>query len=132
RWSEIEAMALANTHAFVSGGGRGIGRAVAAALARPGAAVPVIGRTEAPLRAAVAAGDAAGCAVADVTDPAEVKRQVTAAEAARGPIASRVKHAGSAVTGPFVKADASVFRAMWDVHLMGAVYATQAVLPGMI
>jgi 3-hydroxybutyrate dehydrogenase len=125
-------MALANTHAFVTGGGRGIGRAVAAALARAGVMVTVIGRTEAPLQAAVAAGDAAGCAVADVTDPAEVKRQVTAAEAARGPIAILVNNAGSAATGPFVKADASVFRAMWDVHLMGAVYATQAVLPGMI
>jgi 3-hydroxybutyrate dehydrogenase len=125
-------MALANTHAFVSGGGRGIGRAVAAALARTGAAVTVIGRTEAPLRAAVAAGDAAGCAVADVTDPAEVKRQIIAAEAARGPIAILINNAGSAVTGPFGKADPSAFRAMWDVHVMGAVYATQAVLPGMI
>jgi len=125
-------MAIANTHAFVTGGGRGIGRAVAAALARAGATVTVIGRTEAPLQAAVAAGDAAGCAVADVTDPAEVQRQVAAAEAARGPIAILVNNAGSAVTGPFVKAEASVFRAMWDVHVMGAVYATQAVLPGMI
>src|SRR5262249_1530565 len=35
-------------------------------------------------------------------------------------------------SGPFIKADPSVFRAMWNVHLIGAVYATQAVLPGMI
>src|SRR6266699_771858 len=127
-----EAMALAGKHAFVTGGGRGIGRAVAAALARAGAAVTVIGRTEAPLREAVAAGEAAGCGVADVTDVVEVRRQVTAAEAARGPIAILINNAGSAESGPFIKADPSVFRAMWDVHLMGAVYATQAVLPGMI
>ena len=125
-------MALAGKHAFVTGGGRGIGRAVAAALARAGAAVTVIGRTEAPLREAVAAGEAAGCGVADVTDVVEVKRQITAAEAARGPIAILINNAGSAESGPFIKADPSVFRAMWDVHLMGAVYATQAVLPGMI
>jgi 3-hydroxybutyrate dehydrogenase len=125
-------MALAGKHAFVTGGGRGIGRAVAAALARAGAAVTVIGRTEAPLREAVAAGDAAGCGVADVTDVVEVKRQMTAAEAARGPIAILINNAGSVESGPFIKADPSVFRAMWDVHLMGAVYATQAVLPGMI
>jgi len=125
-------MALAGKHAFVTGGGRGIGRAVAAALARAGAAVTVIGRTEAPLREAVAAGEAAGCGVADVTDVVEVRRQVTAAEAARGPIAILINNAGSVESGPFIKADPSVFRAMWNVHLMGAVYATQAVLPGMI
>ena len=49
-------MTLAGKHAFVTGGGRGIGRAVAAALAGAGAAVTVIGRSEAPLREAVAAG----------------------------------------------------------------------------
>jgi len=125
-------MALAGKHAFVTGGGRGIGRAVAAALARAGAAVTVIGRTEAPLRETVAAGEAAGCGVADVTDVVEVKREVTAAEAARGPIAILINNAGSVESGPFIKADPAVFRAMWDVHLMGAVYATQAVLPGMI
>jgi 3-hydroxybutyrate dehydrogenase len=125
-------MALAGKHAFVTGGGRGIGRAVAAALARAGAAVTVIGRTETALREAVAAGEAAGCGVADVTDVVEVKRQVTAAEAARGPIAILINNAGSVESGPFIKADPSVFRAMWNVHLMGAVYATQAVLPGMI
>ena len=108
-------MALAGKHAFVTGGGRGIGRAVAAALARAGAA-----------------GEAAGCGVADVTDVVEVKREVTAAEAARGPIAILINNAGSVESGPFIKADPAVFRAMWDVHLMGAVYATQAVLPGMI
>src|SRR5438876_3760238 len=69
-------MPLSGQHAFVTGGGRGIGRAIAAALARAGAAVTVIGRSEAPLRAAVAAGAAAGCAVADVTDAAALKRQV--------------------------------------------------------
>jgi NAD(P)-dependent dehydrogenase (short-subunit alcohol dehydrogenase family) len=125
-------MTLAGKHAFVTGGGRGIGRAIAAALARAGAAVTVIGRSEAPLRETVAAGEAAGCGVADVTDVVEVKRQVTAAEAARGPIAILVNNAGSAESGPFIKADPSVFRTMWNVHLMGAVYATQAVLPGMI
>jgi 3-hydroxybutyrate dehydrogenase len=123
---------LGGQHAFVTGGGRGIGRAVAAALARAGATVTVIGRTEAPLREAVEAGDAAGCGIADVTDVVEVKREVSAAEAARGPIAILVNNAGSVESGAFVKADPAVFRTMWNVHLMGAVYASQAVLPGMI
>src|SRR3981189_1111338 len=125
-------MALAGKHAFVTGGGLGIGRAVAAALAGAGATVTVIGRSEAPLRETVEAGAAAGCGIADVTDAVAVKREVTAAEAARGPITILVNNAGSVESGPFVKADPSVFRTMWNVHLMGAVYATQAVLPGMI
>ena len=125
-------MALAGKHAFVTGGGRGIGRAVAAALAAAGAEVTVIGRNETRLREVVAAGEAAGCGVADVTDAVALRRQVTAAESARGPVAILVNNAGSVQSGPFIKADPSVFRAMWDVHLMGAVHASQAVLPGMI
>jgi 3-hydroxybutyrate dehydrogenase len=125
-------MALAGRHAFVTGGGRGIGRAVAAALTRAGAAVTVIGRTEGPLRDVVAAGDAAGCGIADVTDAAEIKQQVTVAEAARGPIAILINNAGTVESGPFAKADPTIFRTMWSVHLMGAVHTSQAVLPGMI
>src|SRR5262245_664310 len=125
-------MALAGARAFVTVGGSCSGPAVAAALRRAGAAAPASGRAVAPGGEAVAAGEAAGCGVADVTDVVEVKREVTAAEAARGPIAILINNAGSVESGPFIKADPSVFRAMWNVHLMGAVYATQAVLPGMI
>jgi NAD(P)-dependent dehydrogenase (short-subunit alcohol dehydrogenase family) len=125
-------MALAGKHALVTGGGRGIGRAVAAALAGAGVAVTVVGRTEAALAEVVAAGEAAGYGIADVTDAAELGRQVTAATAARGPIAILVNNAGSVESGPFVAADPAVFHNMFSVHLMGAVHATQAVLPGMI
>jgi 3-hydroxybutyrate dehydrogenase len=125
-------MALAGKHALVTGGGRGIGRAVAAALTGAGAAVTVVGRTEAALEQVVAAGEAAGYGVADVTDAAELRGQVTAATAARGPIAILVNNAGSVESGPFVNTDPDVFRNMWNVHLMGAVHATQAVLPDMI
>src|SRR5262249_57292859 len=110
---------------------RGIGRAVAAALARAGAAVTVIGRTEAPLREAVAAGEAAGCGVADVTDVVEVKREVSVAEAAHGPIAILINNAGSVESGPLIQADPSGLRAIGNVHLVGAGFATQGRVPGM-
>ena len=125
-------MALAGKHAFVTGGGRGIGRAVAAALTGAGAVVTVTGRSEKPLREAVESGAAAGFGVADVTDAAQVGTTIQAAAKARGPIAILVNNAGSVATGPFAKANPKVFREMWDVHLMGAVHASQAVLPAMI
>jgi 3-hydroxybutyrate dehydrogenase len=125
-------MTLDGKHALVTGGGRGIGRAIAAAFAQAGASVTVIGRNEASLRETVAAGDAAGYAVADVTDPGELKRQMGGAEEARGPIAILVNNAGSVESGPFAKIDPAVFASMWNVHVMAAVHATQTVLPGMI
>lgn len=125
-------MALAGKHALITGGGRGIGRAVAGVLARAGATVTVIGRSETALREAIAAGDAAGYEVADVTDAAQMSKTINAAEGDRGPIAILVNNAGSAETRPFNKCDPAMFRRMWEVHLMGAVHASQAVLPGMI
>ena len=101
-------MALAGKHAFVTGGGRGIGRAVAAALAGAGATVTVIGRSEAPLRETVAAGDAAGFVIADVTDAGAVKRageQPPRRRAGRSTSWSTMP--ASVESGPFVKADPS-------------------------
>ena len=125
-------MAQVDGHAIVTGGGRGIGRAVAAALTAAGVGVTVIGRSEELLRDAVAAGAAAGYGVADVTDAEQVAITIETAERERGPVTVLVNNAGSVATGPFAKSDPSVFREMWDVHLMGAVHASRAVLPGMI
>jgi NAD(P)-dependent dehydrogenase (short-subunit alcohol dehydrogenase family) len=125
-------MAVSGRHALVTGGGRGIGRAIAAALARAGACVTVLGRSEAPLREAVAAAHAAQCAVTDVTDPAALKQALHAVEKAQGPIEILVNNAGTVESGAFGKLEPAVFSAMWNVHVMGAVHATQAVLPGML
>ncbi len=124
-------MEPAGRHAMVTGGGRGIGAAVARALTAAGSAVTVLGRTEAPLAALVAAGDAAGCVVGDVTDPTALAVAVAAAEAARGPVDILINNAGTAESAPFARTD----RALWDRMLalnLTAVYeATRLVLPGM-
>jgi len=117
--------------AVVTGGGRGIGRAIAAALSEAGAAVTVLGRTEAPLKEAVAAGHARGYVVADVTDEAATDRAVRQAAAARGPVDILIANAGSAVSVPFMKGTSAQFREMFDLNVMGVVHATRAVLGDM-
>lgn len=125
-------MSLEGRHALVTGGGRGIGRAVAAALTASGAKVTVAGRTEAELKAVVAAGEAAGYSIIDVTDEAVVAARLAEAAEARGPIDILVANAGAAESGPFLRSDAALFRRMVDLNLMGVVNAARAVLPGMV
>jgi 3-hydroxybutyrate dehydrogenase len=118
------------SHALVTGGGRGIGRAIASALVRAGATVTVLGRNRATLDEAVAAGDAHFAAVADVADQAAVNAAIADA-AGRQPIDILIANAGVAESAPFAKSDAALFRRMMDVDFMGVVHAVQAVLPAM-
>lgn len=117
-------------HALVTGGGRGIGRAVASALVGAGATVTVVGRHRASLDEAVAAGDAHFADVADVADQAAISAAIAAASK-RQPIDILVANAGIAESAPFAKSGAALFKRMIDVNLMGVVHAVQAVLPAM-
>ncbi|MGB3489077.1 MAG: SDR family oxidoreductase [Xanthobacteraceae bacterium] len=120
----------ASHHALVTGGGRGIGRAIAQALTQAGATVTVLGRDRATLERAVQEGAAHHALVADVSDQAAVNAAIAEASA-RQPIDSLIANAGAAESAPFGKTDAAMFRRMLDVNLMGVVHAAQAVLPAM-
>src|SRR5579863_7269587 len=119
-----------SAHALVTGGGRGIGRAIALALVQEGATVTVLGRNRAALDAAMAAGCAHFAAVADVTDQAATAVAVAEA-AARQPIDIVIANAGIAESAPFVKSDAALFQRMIAVNFMGVVHVVQAALPAM-
>lgn len=119
-------------HALVTGGGRGIGRAIAAALTAAGADVTITGRTEATLDAALAAGDCAHAVVCDATDRHAVMARFVDAEERHGPIDILVANAGAAESAPFAKTDAALMQRMFDLNVMSAVHAIHAVLPGMI
>jgi NAD(P)-dependent dehydrogenase (short-subunit alcohol dehydrogenase family) len=119
---------LKGRHAVVTGGGRGIGRAVAAALVGSGATVTVIGRGREALDQAVTEGDAHGAVVADVTDRESVHAAVRDAATRFGAVDLLIANAGAAASAPFMKSGPEVFRQMLDVNLMGVANAAQAVL----
>jgi NAD(P)-dependent dehydrogenase (short-subunit alcohol dehydrogenase family) len=122
--------------AIVTGGGRGIGRAIALRLASEGAAVLVVARTAAQVeqvaRGIVSAGGRAASVVADVAGETDCARIVESAEDKLGPVSILVNNAGD--YGP-VKPVEEILPAEWDrvisVHLRGAFLLTRLVLPGM-
>jgi NAD(P)-dependent dehydrogenase (short-subunit alcohol dehydrogenase family) len=123
---------LEGLHALVTGGGSGIGRAVAVALTNAGAHVTVLGRRAALLHAAVEAGNAKFAVAADVTDEGAVGAAVSAARDALGPVLLLVAAAGAAESAPFLSTDAALFERMWRVNVAGTVAASRCVLPGML
>ena len=122
-------------HAVVTGGGRGIGAAVATRLVAAGYRVTITGR-DASLLAGFAAslgGEGVCNPVAmDVSDRASVDQGMDKARATFGPIAVLVNNAGQAQSAPFLKTDTAMFERMIGVNLMGVFHCTQAVLPDML
>jgi NAD(P)-dependent dehydrogenase (short-subunit alcohol dehydrogenase family) len=128
---------FARHHAVVTGGGRGIGSAIAEALARLGASVSLIGRNAEVLQTTAKRiieehGVRVVTASADVADEAAVRRAIAAVTGVLGAPTILVNNAGIALSAPFLKSDAAFWRKVLDVDLMGAVYGTQAVLPAML
>lgn len=118
-------------HAFVTGGGSGIGLATAKALAGAGWRVTIAGRTEARLRDVAKSIPGAHTQPLDVTDAEAVQAAFGAAADAAGPVALLVNDAGSVISAAFDKTGAEDWQAMLNVHVLGAVHCIQAVLPGM-
>lgn len=120
---------LEGRHALVTGGGTGIGAAIAAALAAQGARISIAGRRRAPL-AATAAGLPGACVIeADVTSEADCVGMVAAAGRAHGPLDIVVANAGAAESAPIGKIDRSHWQRMLDVNLTGAFLTVKAALP---
>lgn len=120
--------ALDNRHALITGGGTGIGAAIARALVGEGAAVSLVGRRKAPLDAVAASLVKATAIVADVTKEADCAAMATAAHAAQGPIDIVIANAGAAVSAPVAKMDLAHWHSMIDVNLTGAFLTVKAAL----
>jgi 3-hydroxybutyrate dehydrogenase len=119
--------ALAGQHAVVTGGSRGIGFAVASALAEVGAQVTIMGRNRDRLQAAADELNARPI-VCDVTQA----QAVEAAFAQCDPVNILVNNAGNATSAPFHRTTLDLWRQMLDVNLTSAYLCTQAVVSGMV
>ena len=121
-------------HVVVTGGSTGIGRATAGLLARRGARVTLIARSEDKLRKAVEEiGDNARYAAADVADRAALTAALDEAEAEFGPIDGLFANAGTGGRfAPAAEYDDADFEALLRVNLTGVFRAVRHVLPGMI
>lgn len=124
-------MDLDEKHCVVTGGGSGVGSAVALRLARAGARVTVLGRTEIRLRELAARHDRIAHQVCDVTDAALVDAAMGRAREAFGPVAVAVANAGNAASKPFARMEAEDLRAMVDVNLLGVFNTFRSVLEDM-
>lgn len=122
---------LDRRHALVTGGGTGIGAAIAHALAGEGAAVTLSGRRHEPLEEVAAKLANAAVVPADVTDEASVTEMFRQAEAAQGPIDILIANAGAAESAPFAKTSLDLWQRMMAVNLTGSFLCARAVLPGM-
>jgi short-subunit dehydrogenase len=130
---------LAGRVAVVTGATSGIGLATARALARAGARLALVSRSQARLEAAVVAitGDAVGGLLpltfrCDVSDPAAVRAMAAGVLRDAGVPDIVVNNAGIGHWGPVAELPLERLRAVLDVNFFGAVHCTQAFLPAML
>lgn len=133
----IEPDTLAGEVAIVTGGGRGIGRAIACELAAAGASVAVTARSASEVEETVRLiADGAGSAIGipcDVADLAAVERLVSDVTRDLGPVSLLVNNAATlAGIGPLWETDPLLWRQDIEVTLFGTFNCTRAVLPQML
>ncbi|WP_020606445.1 3-ketoacyl-ACP reductase [Spirosoma spitsbergense] len=122
--------------ALVTGAGKGIGRAIAIALANEGVQVGLVARTEKDLQAVAdelkATGVKTAIATADVSDIASVNAAVERIQSALGNIDILINNAGTGTFGKFLELEPADWENQVKVNLFGTYYVTRAVLPQMI
>ncbi len=119
-------------HALITGGGTGIGAAIATRLAEMGARITVVGRRPEPLQEVAHGLYGAQAVPFDITDEAAVEEGLTTAVERFGPVDILINNAGAADSSPFARTTSDAWHATLEVNLTGAFLVSRAVLPGMV
>jgi 3-oxoacyl-[acyl-carrier protein] reductase len=130
------AQSLKGKVAFVTGAGRGIGKAVAIALANEGVNIGLLARTEAALKEVVSEveglGVKAAYAAVDISSQEEVEQAIKKVTGELGPADILINNAGIGKFESLLEMDPQEWKRIIDVNLMGPYYVTKAVLPQLI
>ena len=122
---------LSGQHAVVTGGGQGLGYAMARRMAASGARV-TLWDIDGPLARDAAASLGGGSIAVDVTDHAAVEAAMKASENLAGPVSIVVNSAGIAgPTAPLDVYDVAMWKTIIDVNLHGTFHVCRAAVPGM-
>jgi NAD(P)-dependent dehydrogenase (short-subunit alcohol dehydrogenase family) len=133
--SLAETARLAGRHAVVTGASRGIGAAIAAALAADGVCVSLLGRDAGNLkRVSDQLGGAARAVpiVADMTDPVSLRSAFDAARGHFGPVHLLINNAGQAASAKFTDTDEALWSRLIAVNLTGTYLCTRHAVPDML
>jgi NAD(P)-dependent dehydrogenase (short-subunit alcohol dehydrogenase family) len=122
---------IAGKHALVTGGGAGIGKAIALSLAQAGIAVTICGRRKEPLETVAHEAKAIHPIVADVTDEAAMGALFAEAEKARGSIDIVVANAGMSGSSPAHRTSLADWQHTIAVNMTGSFLTVKPVLAGM-
>ncbi|MEM7467979.1 MAG: SDR family NAD(P)-dependent oxidoreductase [Pseudomonadota bacterium] len=125
------AQSLSGKHVVITGGGRGIGAAVADAFDALDATITLIGRSELPLAETTQKLKHGSYQTADVTDSDAVATAFNGARESNGPISVLVNNAGAASSAPFDKTSEKLWSDMLNVNLTGLFHCQQQVIEEM-
>ena len=129
-------MELEGKRAVITGGGRGIGAAVASALAEEGASVVVSARSENEIESVAeelrGRGHTAWAVPCDVTDPAQIHGLAETAAERLGQVDILVNNAGTVTTAPLKSLTLESWNRTLAVNATGVFLCTKAFLPGMV
>ena len=118
---------------LITGASRGIGREIAVAAAKKGARVGLMARSKDELNEVLAAcGGNGAIAVGDIAERAQTESAMESLQRELGPADVLVNNAGIGAYGRVTDTDVETIEKMMRVNFFGTVYATKAVLPGMI
>lgn len=127
---------LKNKNAFITGAGKGIGKAIAIALAKEGVNLILVSRTQADVDQLAAETAALGvkslALSADVSDINSINSAAEKALAEFKSIDILINSAGIASFGKFLELEPDVWENIIKVNLMGTYYTTRAIIPNMI